>query len=81
MPKLFMVSGLTVRSGEPHMLVVAGTAEEAERKMLEPEDNCYILNAFAHEITEIDGYKIVFKKGKKIALIKGGDANATDHTG
>lgn len=69
--KLFMVSGITIRHGDPHALMVAESAEKAEEIFLQrDEEDHYIMSAYAHEISEIDGYKVVFKKGKKIALVK-----------
>jgi len=69
--KLFMVSGITIRHGDPHALIIAENEEKAIEKFLEgDEDYHYIMSSYAREITEIDGYKIVFHKGKKIALTK-----------
>jgi hypothetical protein len=65
-----MVSGITIRHGDPHSLIIAESAEKAEEIFLKDEEDGYIMSTYAWEITEIDGYKIVFHKGKKIALIK-----------
>ena len=66
--KLFMVNGLTIRDGEPYSLIVAETAEEAERIFISGDEDHCIMSAYAWEVTEVDGYKVVFKKGKKIVL-------------
>jgi hypothetical protein len=69
--KLFMVSGITIRRGDPHSLIVAESAEKAEEIFLKKnEEDHYIMSTYAREITEIDGYKIVFHKGKRITLTK-----------
>ena len=50
-----------------NFLVVAQSKEEALEKVDNMEWSCY-MNSWVCEINEIDGYKVVFKKGKKIAL-------------
>lgn len=69
MPKLFNVDMVVSHGESASCVVVANTVEEAEQNARD-KDYGYIYSAYASEITEIDGYKVVFKKGKKIVLEK-----------
>ena len=69
MPKLFQVDTVEEHGDSGYAIVVANTEEEAKERILSEEDS-YIYSAYAHEITEIDGYKVVFKKDKKIVMEK-----------
>lgn len=70
--KLYSVVFLTIRDGDPSYLVVADNEENAIRKAEVEFDKHYghYFRVDAYEIKEIDGYKIVFKKGKKVSLEK-----------
>jgi hypothetical protein len=76
--RLYDVSFLTIRDGEPHYLIVAENEEDAKQKAEEKWDD-YHCGISIYEIQEIDGYKILFKKGKKINLENdGGKLNAVN---
>ena len=47
---------------------VGNSAEEVEQKIWNEDNYSCLMFVSARELTEIDGYKVVFKKGKKIAL-------------
>jgi hypothetical protein len=68
--KLYNVCFLTIKSGDPSYLVVAENEENAIKKaQIEFDKNYgYSLREDANKINEIDGYKVVIKKGKKISL-------------
>lgn len=51
------------------VLAVAENKEEAIEKASKMDWPCF-MTARAYEVNEIDGYKVVFKKGKKIVLEK-----------
>jgi hypothetical protein len=51
------------------VLVVAKSEEEAKNKAYKLDWACY-MDSWAHEIDDIEGYKVTFKKGKKINLSK-----------
>lgn len=65
--KLYQVTLLTIRHGDPTYYFVAESKEQAKQRALE-EWGGYYTECFVREVNEIDGYKIVFKKGKKISL-------------
>lgn len=68
--KLYDVTFMTIRDGDPNYLVVADTQKNAVEKAEIEFDKYYghYFRVDADEINEIDGYKVVFKKGKKISL-------------
>ena len=67
MPKLFSVTSVISHGDTNTSYIVGNTAEEVEKLILE-DDECYAFSAYAAEVKEISGYKVVFKKGKKISL-------------
>jgi hypothetical protein len=70
--KLYNVCFSTIRHGDPSYLIVAENEKGAIEKAQVEFDKTYgySFREDAYEINEIDGYKIVFKKGKKISLEK-----------
>lgn len=59
-----------MRDAEPTSLIVAATEEEALAKWkieLDEWASWYICES-VEEVSEIEGYKVVFRKGKKISL-------------
>lgn len=49
---------------------VGNTAKEVENRIWNEDEYSCLMNVYAHPINEIDRYKVVFKKGKKISLEK-----------
>lgn len=47
---------------------VGNSVEEIEKRIWDEDSYSCLMFVSARELTEIDGYKVVFKKGKKIAL-------------
>lgn len=47
---------------------VGNSKEEVEKKIWDEENYSCLIFVSVRELTEIDGYKVVFKKGKKIVL-------------
>jgi hypothetical protein len=67
--KLFQVNMIVGRCESDTCYVVASSEHDAKQRVLDDED-CYVYSAHAHEVNKIDGYKVVFLKGKKIGLVK-----------
>lgn len=47
---------------------VGNNKEEIEKRIWDEDKYSCLMSVTAFEITEIDGYKVVFRKGKKICL-------------
>ena len=47
---------------------VGNSLEEVEKKIWDEDNYSCLMFVSARELTEIDGYKVIFKKGKKIVL-------------
>lgn len=58
------------RDYSPSGMIVASTEEEAMQRwkqQLEDDGSWYFAET-VHEVNEIDGYRVVFRKGKKVSL-------------
>jgi len=67
--KLFSVHAMGFHS-DYSTLIVAENEEKAIEIFKSRNDDTYYFTYDAYEINEVDGYKIVFHKGKKIVLTK-----------
>lgn len=66
--KLFRVTGIEAQYNHSE-LIIAETKEEAKEIFNRRNDDCFIL-VQTREVTEIDGYTVVFYEDEKIGLIK-----------
>lgn len=66
--KLFCVEGLTIRDGYYTSHPVAENKDIAKDKFVKIYEDIYFCQIRIDEVNNIDGYKVVFKKGKKISL-------------
>lgn len=80
--KLYFVTLLCNHCEEIKGVTVACTEDEAISKIKKDNDIEFTYSSSAEEINEIDGYKVIFHKGKKIFLQKqeneNGEINLVD---
>jgi len=68
--KLFSIHAMGINS-DYSTLIVAENEEKAIEIFKSREDDCsYYFTYNAREIATVDGYKVIFHKGKKIVLTK-----------
>ncbi len=68
--KLFSVYAMDINSDYSTLIVAENEEKAIEIFKSRENDYSYYLTCNAREITVVDGFKIVFRKGKKIVLTK-----------
>jgi len=68
--KLFSVYATGIHNDCSTLIVAKNDEDALEMFNKRNDDNSYYLRVGVYELNEIDGYKVVFHKDKKIALVK-----------
>ncbi len=68
--KLFSIHAMGINSDYSTLIVAENEEKAIEIFKSREDDYSYYFTYNAREITAVDGFKIVFRKGKKIVLTK-----------